>query len=97
MAERNATTVRVHPGAREAPERMLDAGLLMDEIFVFHSFDVTEHLCRKRFVNFPKCNVIELQLVSRKQSRYGGHRRHQEPFGEDIERGHLEIPETRAR
>ena len=69
MAERDAAAVRVHAIARKASEGMLDTGLRADEVFVFESFDVTEHLRRKRLVDFPKRDVVELQTVAREQPR----------------------------
>src|SRR4029077_14305992 len=65
MAGPTAAAVRVHPSARKAPERVLDAGLVADKIFVLEPLDVAQHLRRKRFVNFPQRNVIELEPVSR--------------------------------
>jgi hypothetical protein len=44
---------------------MLDGRLFTDKIFVLECFDVAEHLRRKRLVNFPERNVIEIQPVSR--------------------------------
>jgi hypothetical protein len=60
MTKRNAAAVRIHPIARKAPEGMFDAGLFANEILVFESSDMAGYLRRKRLVDFPKRNVIEL-------------------------------------
>src|SRR5262249_17046604 len=97
MAERYTTTIWVHPFAWEGAEGVVDARLFADKIFVLQTLDMAEHLRRKRFVNLPQRYVVELQPAPGQNRRYGGHGRHQQAFGEDVNGGYLEIDETNAR
>src|SRR5579863_423714 len=97
MTKRDAAAVRVHPRPRKAAEIMLDAGLGADEVLVFESLDVAEHLRRKRLVDFPQRDVVVFEAVPRQQPRNRRHRRHQQTLVENIDRRHLEIDEPRPR
>src|SRR5262249_22891661 len=96
MTKRNAAAVRVHSIARKTPEGMFDAGLFANEILIFESPDMTGHLGRKRLVNLPKRNVLELEPTSREQPRNRANGRHKQPFVEDVDRGHLKIDKAHA-
>ena len=96
MPESDAAAVGIHAIAQEAPEGVLDTGLLSHIIFVLERLDVAGHLRRKRLVNFPKSDIVEFQPVPREQPRDGCGGGHEQPFVEDINRGHLEIEESHA-
>ena len=48
-----------------------DAGLLSDPIRIVDGCDIGQDLCREGFVDLPKGNVGECQLMSREQTRNG--------------------------
>ncbi len=56
-----------------------------------------QHLRRKGFVNLPQRNVVERQPMPCQQARGRSDGRHQQTLVEDIDGGHLEIHEPRAR
>src|ERR1700677_2565575 len=97
MSERNAAAVRIHPLAREAAERMLDAGLVADEILVLQSFDMAEHLRRKCLVNFPERDVVVFQAMSCQETGDRRYWSHQQPLVKNIDGCHFEIHQACAR
>src|SRR5262245_21790592 len=59
MTERDTAAVGVHAVAWKGTERMFHSCLFPNEVFIFQALDVAQHLCRKRFMDFPQSDVVK--------------------------------------
>src|SRR6185437_8203800 len=64
MAERDAASVRIQPFARKGAERGGHTGLVADEFLAFECLDVSKHLRREGFMDFPQMDICVGERVA---------------------------------